>query len=354
VDLLNNPPEGEAEDFGTFIENELDLARRSLNEVTMMLEQSQAELSKLTQRNAAITGHLQQVQAQFETLPRADIKMAYNHALDAQQRLLVMRGQLEKLQSDQENMKRYIIILEKADVILSHSSSSGGGGRVTGNRAAIVEMVINAQESVRQRLSRQMHDGPAQALSNFIVQTEIATKLFDIDQTRAKEELNNLKTSALNTFQKIRGYIFELRPMMLDDLGLIPTLRRYCEGFKEQSGTDLGFSVRGQERRLQSYLEVTVFRAVQELLGNAVRHNQDQPVKVQIGVQILMEETLIRVIVSDNGIGFDPMAMSSGDGLGLKLLKERVDMLGGFFEIDSAPGQGSKITFEVPSLELVA
>jgi two-component system sensor histidine kinase DegS len=135
---------------------------------------------------------------------------------------------------------------------------------------------------------------------------------------------------------------------------LIPTLRRYCEGFKEQSGTDLGFSVRGQERRLQSYLEVTVFRAVQELLGNAVRHNQDQPVKVQIGVQILMEETLIRVIVSDNGIGFDPMAMSSGDGLGLKLLKERVDMLGGFFEIDSAPGQGSKITFEVPSLELVA
>ena len=77
-----------------------------------------------------------------------------------------------------------------------------------------------------------MHDGPAQALSNFIVQAEIATRMYEIDPMKAKDELDKLKLSAMNTFQKIRTYIAELRPMMLDDLGLIMTLNKYVSGIK--------------------------------------------------------------------------------------------------------------------------
>jgi two-component system sensor histidine kinase DegS len=99
-------------------------------------------------------------------------------------------------------------------------------------------MLVNAQETERQRLSRQMHDGPAQALSNFILQTEIAMRLMDVDAGQAREELNSLKASAMGTFQKVRNFIFELRPMMLDDLGLAPTIRRYADAFKEQTGLD--------------------------------------------------------------------------------------------------------------------
>ena len=102
--------------------------------------------------------------------------------------------------------------------------------------------MINAQEAERQRLSRQMHDGPAQALSNFIVQTEIANRLLDIDAKRAKEELDNLKNSAMNTFKEVRTFIFELRPMMLDDLGLFPTVRRYVDNFKEQTGAEVNLT----------------------------------------------------------------------------------------------------------------
>ena len=87
-------------------------------------------------------------------------------------------------------------------------------------------MIVTAQAAERQRLSRQMHDGPAQALSNFILQTEIAMRLLDVDPAQAREELGNLKTSAMGTFQKVLNFIFELRTMMLDDLGLITTLRR--------------------------------------------------------------------------------------------------------------------------------
>jgi two-component system sensor histidine kinase DegS len=190
-----------------------------------------------------------------------------------------------------------------------------------------------------------MHDGPAQALSNFILQTEIAMRLMDVDATQAREELNNLKTSAMGTFQKVRNFIFELRPMMLDDLGLAPTLRRYADAFKEQTGLDISVTVTGQERRVEPYLEVMLFRAIQELLGNAARHSQATLVKVIVD----LGEDRIRVSVDDNGKGFDPDSILQGNSLGLKLIRERAEMLGGSFEIDSAIGRGARVLFAVPA-----
>jgi two-component system sensor histidine kinase DegS len=206
-------------------------------------------------------------------------------------------------------------------------------------------MLVNAQETERQRLSRQMHDGPAQALSNFILQTEIAMRLFDVDAGQARAELNSLKSSAMGTFQKVRNFIFELRPMMLDDLGLVPTVRRYADAFKEQTGLDINVTVTGNERRLEPYLEVMIFRALQELLGNASRHAQGTMAKVMLD----MGEERIRVSVEDNGRGFDPDAVKQGTSLGLKLIQERSEMLGGSFEMDSALGKGARISFAVPA-----
>ncbi len=207
------------------IQEELEETERSLKEVTLMIEQSQDEVGKLTQRNAAITAHLQQIQVDIETMPAEEVRMAYDSALDAQQRLLVMRGQLDKLQNDKAHLERYKTVLGQAN----HSPAGGAmmAGGINGRgELANIEMVVNAQEAERQRLSRQMHDGPAQALSNFILQAEIAMRLLSVDVEQAKDELDSLKASAMRTFQKVRNFIFELRPMMLDDLGLIPTIRR--------------------------------------------------------------------------------------------------------------------------------
>jgi len=317
-----------------------------------MLGQSQSELAKLTQRNASITAHLQQVQAQFETMPRMDIKAAYNAALDAQQRMLVMRGQLDKLSNDEEALRKYIALIEKIrDILSSDFKPSGNARGVISSRPASLEMVINAQEAERQRLSRQMHDGPAQALSNFIVQTEIVARLMDIDQERAKEEMATLKTAAMSTFKEVRTFIFELRPMMLDDLGLFPTIKRYVESFKEQTGIDINYNMKGSERRLQSFLEVMIFRALQELVGNAYRHNQENPVKTQISVAIVIDEITIRLSVTDTGKGFDPDVIEKTGHLGLNLIRERVEMLGGHIEIDSGIGRGARVTFQVPILD---
>lgn len=320
---------------------ELEQSQRALREIRLMLEQSQVELSKITQRNNSITSHLQHTQSQLESLPRGDIKMAYDSALDAQQRLFVMRGQLEKLNSDQNYLQQHVSFLERTLQLIEGGHPSRQGPR--GNGSTTLEMLINAQETERQRLSRQMHDGPAQALSNFILQTEIAMRLFDVDPNRAKDELTNLKLAAMETFQKVRSFIFDLRPMMLDDLGLLPTVKRYVETVKEQSGMDVSLVATGLDRRSEPYIEIMIFRFLQELLSNSLKVSQATQVKVQMNI----EESTIRISVDDNGKGFDE-ATIAGNELGIKLIRERVEMVGGNFDVDSMPGQGTRITFQIP------
>lgn len=324
--------------------------RRELKEIALMLEQSQLEVNKLAQRNASITAHIQQMQIQLDSLPRADIRMSYEAALDAQQRLFVMRGQADKLQSDQAHLGRLTALIDRVLQAFENVNATPSGSRNPSATTDILEMMIQAQEAERQRLSRQMHDGPAQALSNFILQTEIAMRLFEIDPAKAKEELANMKISATSTFQKVRDFIFELRPMMLDDLGLTPTLKRYMDAFEEQSNMEVALKISGMDRRLESYQEVMIFRAIQELLNNVIRHSQATQVKVSLD----MGETNIRVSIEDNGKGFDVESLAERGGMGLKVHRERVEMLGGFLEVDSTVGQGTRVTFQIPAINTAA
>ena len=326
------------------IREELEQADRELKEIDLMVEHSQLQVSKLTQRNAAVTVQLQQIQGQFDSLPRSDIRQAYDGALDAQQRLFVMRGQLEKLQSDHTLLERYTSSLSR--VLTLFEENLPMTGRVGATKATVetVELMIQAQEAERQRLSRQMHDGPAQALSNFILQTEIAMRLFDLDQAKAREELDILKVSATATFQKVRDFIFELRPMMLDDLGLAPTIKRYVDAVKEQFNVDLQLLQTGSERRMENYLEVMVFRAVQELVVNSIHESHATKVIVQVDIG----EANVKVSVEDNGKGYDVESFSD-QNMGIKIIKERVELLGGYMDISSIIGQGSRITFQIPA-----
>jgi signal transduction histidine kinase len=123
------------------------------------------------------------------------------------------------------------------------------------------------------------------------------------------------------------------------------------DAFKEQSGHEVGLMIKGKERRLESYLEVLIFRSLQELMGNAARHNSGQADKVQINVQLVVSSDVIRVSVSDNGRGFDPDQLENSEGVGIKLIRERLEMLGGTLEVDTAPGKGCKIMLQAPCLE---
>jgi two-component system sensor histidine kinase DegS len=134
--------------------------------------------------------------------------------------------------------------------------------------------------------------------------------------------------------------------MMLDDLGVVPTLRRYAESFQEKNGIPVPITVTGVERRLESHIEVTVFRNVQELLQNAMSHAQ----ATQIQIQIDMAQEQVTAVVEDNGSGFNVDDALNGNNktIGLATLRERTEMLGGELNIQSNVGQGTRIEFSIP------
>jgi two-component system sensor histidine kinase DegS len=325
---------------------ELTQVRNQAKEIGLLVEQSAGEVDKLVQRNAAITAQLHQLQSNFDTVPREDIRSVYESAQDAQQRLFTMRGQLEKLQSDQGHLKRYADLLARMLQLLEGTPDVevAVGGEA---KATVVEQMIDAQEEERRKISRQIHDGPAQALSNFLLQAEIALRLFDSDTEKAREELTNLKSAAATTFSHVRDYIFDLRPMMLDDLGLVPTVRRYTEAIKDKTGLALSLVVTGTERRLEPHREVLVFRAVQELLGNVREYAQATQVKITLDI----DDHQVRAAVEDNGKGFnaDGLQPKDGEGRGLLLLRDRIQQVGGSMEFDTQPGKGARVSITIPT-----
>lgn len=327
--------------------------QKELKEVDMLIQQTTSEVERLMQQNAKAAARTRQVEAQIDTVPRDEIKAAYNSTIENQQRLFTMRGQLEKLQSDQKNLSRlsesYRVLLDSfATEEIAESETEGEAP----SHQTMVINIIEAQERERLRLSRQMHDGPAQALTNLVIQAEICERLFDRDPARAKTELAELKENVVSTFQKVKGFIFELRPMMLDDLGLVPTMKRYAEGLTESGFTGIVINVTGKDRRLARHKEVTTFRVTQELIHLGRENGRASSIKVGLD----MGDTQVRVVVEDNGNGYEldeELTTQDALRLGLPTLRERIEMLKGTFSFDSSPGQGMRVTFTLPAEEQI-
>ncbi len=329
---------------------EFEQVQLELREIDVLIKQSTGEVDRLAQRNAQITNKLRQIESTFDTVPREDIQEAYTDFQDAQKRLFMMRGQLEKLQSDQKNLQRYSDQLRRLlEATEGTFAENNDGPQGAGASQPAIVRVIEAQERERQLLVEMMHDGPAQQLTNLILQTEICERLFDQDPKRTREELTNLRQAVITTFQEVRGIMFDLRPMMLDDLGLVPTLKKFTEGFQEKSGLPVNLTITGQERRLQSHTEATIFRVVQELVKNARDHAHCTSIEVSLDI----DEVWVRASVEDNGTGFDVdevmQAVDQYKTIGLATLRERVEMLGGALDIDSGIGRGTKVSLQIPA-----
>ncbi|MBK8987529.1 MAG: sensor histidine kinase [Chloroflexi bacterium] len=337
-------------DFLEEAQKDYEQTQRDLKEIDILIKQSAAEVERLAQRNAQVTNYTRQLQTNFETLPREDIKEAYEALNDVQQRLFTMRGQLEKLQSDQRNLERLsefqrrLLDLTQEMGAIPISSKSPARKNV-GDHSNVIR-VIQTEELGRQSLVRRMHDGPASSLSNFILQAEICQRFFDVNPDRARAELNALKSAAAGTFNDVKDFIFDLRPMMLDDLGVVPTLRRYVESFQEKNSISAPITVTGVERRLESHIEVTIFRGVQELLNNSLLHAQS----TQIQVSLDLAQDHVQAVVEDNGSGFnvDETLNANNRTIGLSSLRERIEMLGGEMKIQSRMGHGTRVDFTIP------
>lgn len=207
--------------------------------------------------------------------------------------------------------------------------------------------IVRAQEDERRRVARDIHDGPAQTMTNVILRAEICERLMDRDPSRLRKELTELKQSVRDALAEIRRIISDLRPMALDDLGLIPAVRQYYDDMAARCGWSGGVEVRG-EAKVCSTTEVTVFRLVQESLQNALKHSE----ATEVSVEITFTEYSVLVVVRDNGKGFDSARASLSavgrERFGLVGMRERVSLLGGSFEVVSSPGSGTSVRAEIP------
>ena len=148
-----------------------------------------------------------------------------------------------------------------------------------------------------------------------------------------------------------RKIIYDLRPMALDDLGLIPILQKYIRGFMEDSGIEIEFKVIGNEIKLEPGIEVAIFRIIQESLSNIAKHSQ--ATVANIVIEYL--DTRLNLSIRDNGIGFNKKEVDEScaitGGFGLISINERIELLDGKLQIDTSPGEGTSLKIYVPLIE---
>ena len=217
-------------------------------------------------------------------------------------------------------------------------------------QAAIRSASVEAQETERHRLAREIHDGPAQALANAIIALEFVERAIraggEGSTARAQEEVERIKSTLREGLTEIRRFIFDLRPTMLQDRGLVATVEHYIATYQSLFPMAIEFHATDELSRLTVDQELTAFRVIQESIQNARKHARAS--RVVIGVR--NETASLVVKIEDNGRGFSPERVTSHmmGGAGLRGMQERAALVGGDITIESSPGDGTRIELSLP------
>lgn len=208
---------------------------------------------------------------------------------------------------------------------------------------------LESHENERKRIARDLHDSTVQNLTNLMYKTELCTKLIDIDNVRAKLELQTMIRTIKGTIADMRNIIYDLRPMSLDDLGLIATIEKYTNEKKSSHNVNIDFRINDEKYEVLPIVNLTLFRIVQEATNNAIKHGKAK----KIVIDLFYDEDFIVLTVSDNGIGFNEDSLKVSDdkinsGFGLSIMKERILLLSGQLSIESNNIKGTTIKVVVP------
>jgi PAS domain S-box-containing protein len=213
------------------------------------------------------------------------------------------------------------------------------------------EQLINAQEEERKRISRELHDEIGQALSAININLEVLKNLQQSPNAVVQRRFRDLKSLVEKSIDDVHRISYDLRPYLLDDFGLVSTLRWYTETFGERTGIAVKLSTDGDEQGLSAGVETLIYRVTQEALTNVSKHAEAE------NVDILLEyrPRSVTLTVEDDGKGFEQSSCVApeeceGRGLGLFGMRERVVVYGGELSIESESGRGCKLRVQVPLL----
>jgi signal transduction histidine kinase len=215
-------------------------------------------------------------------------------------------------------------------------------------RRDLLRVMMTAQEEERRRIARELHDETSQALASFTVNLETTIAALPGDAKEANVRLRELQARVVKTLEGIHDVVYELRPTVLDDLGLVAAVRWQLENVVARSGVETQFETEGDERRLPQATETAVFRIIQEASNNIVRHAGAETATITL----TFSQGALVVHIEDDGKGFDVREMidrrKGSRGLGLLGMRERAESLGGTMQVWSEPGSGTKIDISIP------
>ena len=209
---------------------------------------------------------------------------------------------------------------------------------------ALSQRLMKAQEDERLHLSRELHDESGQLLAALTVQLGLLERDANHPET-IRSRTSELKSAAKAIQDNLHRLAINLRPASLDHLGLVTTLQQFIQEFSRQYNITVEFEAVGMtDKRLPIEVETALFRIVQESLTNVALHAQ----ATRVDVLLSLMDKRVSAIVEDNGVGFTLASAMPEEGLGLFGMRERVEMLGGTFTIESSPGKGTTVKAEVP------
>jgi Signal transduction histidine kinase len=259
---------------------EVDLLTREIGELELLVQQARTEAGRHEQKRSqaaeklkpAAKGSTSESESQVDQL----LALTKRSAIMESQ-IDILEGKLKILTRFRESLRRYSAELDRASMggaMPPHTS--GKLDSSTPLPPAISRIVLEAQEDLRREIARAMHDGPAQSLTNIVLQAQIVERLLDRDPAAAKTEIGQLVAMVQHTLDATKTFIFDVRPMVLDDLGLVPTLRRVARDRGRRSQTPIEFESYGTDRRLPMDIESALFRIIDEAVTGFLACHPDR------------------------------------------------------------------------------
>ena len=337
--------------------------KKELDDIKEKIQQLIIENDQLDKETMESRRYLAKVSRYFDRYTEEEVKEANDKASNL--RVLSMGNQLKeteyrKRRDDLERrLNTMLETIERADQLVSQISiimnyltfdlkHVGEALENAQQKQEFVIQILEAQEEERKRVSREIHDGPAQMLARSLLQSQLVEKVYvDRGGQAALKELKRLREDIRETLIEVRRVIFDLRPMNLDDLGISAALKKYLAEVNHLENTvEISFNERGEFKRLQSNYEVAVFRIIQECVTNALKHGKPSNITVQL--EWLSDK--LNVIVKDDGKGFN-LDEVKGQSFGLVGMKERVELLKGTMTTKSVINKGTIHIIQIPFME---
>ena len=316
-----------------------------------------AQIEKLKKIELQSRKTLSIVSSDFDNYNSDDIKDAYDKSYNLQQDL--MKKQLEidsiikKLELYENRIQKNNELVSKADELLSRieimSDYMKLDSSIDSDSDDLFTKWILFQENEKNRIARDIHDGPAQTIASLVIRSDIIKKLIEKEtpSTTIYKEIEQLKFQLRSVIKEIRKIMYDLRPTSLDELGFSSSIHGLVSKTEEDCNIKFSVSIDEESKIKNSNLKIICFRIIQESLNNIIKHSKAK--KAYIYVKI--SNTFIDMIVQDNGIGFDTSKINSVNSFGLSSLKERVSLVNGTVIIDSELSKGTAINVKIPNKE---